>query len=324
MKRQLAPKRASSRGGDADFVAVVGPGALGGVLAASLLRTGRRVVLIRRNGRGLRRLAREGLSFTSLAGRARLLRGLEFAGGAAPGGTCEALFLCVKSKDLACALRGAAPLAGPETAVVSLLNGVDHARPILRAFGPDRTVLGSCYFAALRTSARSVRHTGEGPVLLARSKGNSRALSAAARLLREAGWTVRAAPSARRLLWTKAAFNAALNPVGALAAKTNGELAESAALRGLLDAAGREAFSLMRAQGIEPLTRSPERSLLQGCRRAPDQVNSMAQDLAAGRPTEARDILGPFLRAARRTGRKAPVLSMLLRIMRRVEKELVS
>ncbi|MEK9145353.1 MAG: ketopantoate reductase C-terminal domain-containing protein, partial [Elusimicrobiota bacterium] len=136
------------------------------------------------------------------------------------------------------------------------------------------------------------------------------------------GWTVRTAPSARRLLWTKAAFNAALNPIGALALKTNGELAKSAGLRELLGAASREAFSLMRAQGIEPLTRRPERTLLAGCRRAPDQVNSMAQDLAFRRRTEARDILGPFVRAARRTGREAPVLSMLLRILERVEKEL--
>ena len=48
----------------------------------------------------------------------------------------------------------------------------------------------------------------------------------------------------------------------------------------------------------------------------------MAQDLASRRRTEARDILGPFVRAARRTGREAPVLSMLLRILDRVEKEL--
>ena len=157
---------------------MVGPGAVCATLAASLLGSGLRVVLVGREGPRLRSLRREGLSYAGVSGRARILRDLEFAGSEAPRGNCEALFLCVKSRDIPAALRSAAPLAGPKTAVVSLLNGIDHAAPILRAFGRRRTVLGSCYFAAMRPTPDSVRLTGRGPVALSRSEANPAALAA--------------------------------------------------------------------------------------------------------------------------------------------------
>ncbi|MEK9146121.1 MAG: 2-dehydropantoate 2-reductase, partial [Elusimicrobiota bacterium] len=148
-----------------NFVAVVGPGAVGATLAASLLESGRRVVLLGREGWDPRRPRHAGLRVTDRAGRTRTLRGLEAAGRTLPRGACEALFLCVKSRDLPSALRRAGRLAGPKTAVISLLNGIDHAAPILRTFGKKRTVMGSCYLAAMRSSPRSVRLTGQGPVV---------------------------------------------------------------------------------------------------------------------------------------------------------------
>ena len=44
-----------------------------------------------------------------------------------------------------------APL-GPRTPVVALQNGLAHAPLFRRAFGPERTVIGSCYIAADRPS----------------------------------------------------------------------------------------------------------------------------------------------------------------------------
>ena len=57
-------------------------------------------------------------------------------------------------------------------------------------------------------------------------------------------------------------------------------------------------------------------------RNAPHQRNSMLQDLAAGRKTEADAILGPLLKAARRGDVPAPTLETLAAVLARLEKRL--
>ncbi|HEX4046634.1 MAG TPA: ketopantoate reductase C-terminal domain-containing protein, partial [Elusimicrobiota bacterium] len=64
-----------------------------------------------------------------------------------------------------------------------------------------------------------------------------------------------------------------------------------------------------------------EKLLLSG-RNAPHQRNSMLQDLAAGRRTEAKFILGPLLAAARRRKVEAPTLELLAAVVARLEKKL--
>ena len=62
--------------------------------------------------------------------------------------------------------------------------------------------------------------------------------------------------------------------------------------------------------------------LMLSCRNAPRQRNSMLQDLAAGRRTEARAILGPLLAAAKRRKVPAPTLETLAAVIARLERSL--
>jgi 2-dehydropantoate 2-reductase len=62
--------------------------------------------------------------------------------------------------------------------------------------------------------------------------------------------------------------------------------------------------------------------LMLSCRNAPRQRNSMLQDLAAGRRTEAGAILGPLLAAAKRRRVPAPTLEILSAVVARLERSL--
>ncbi|MBI5243561.1 MAG: 2-dehydropantoate 2-reductase [Elusimicrobia bacterium] len=301
-------------------VAIVGPGALGSVLAASLLRAGCSVALAGAGGRTLGSVRRKGLEVFDPSGKRRLLRGFEVA--SRPEGPFQAVFLCAKAGGLRQALACARRLCGPETAVVPLSNGVAHLGPLRREFGRN-LVAGSVFIAALREAPSKVRHAGGDSIWLAADRGNASALRAARRILRKGGWRVRSVRSAESLLWTKAALNAAINPVGALTMKTNGELAAGPAARELLLETLREALSVLRGRGIRPAFGGLPRILLQGCRATPGQRNSMSQDLLAGRRTEADEILKPFVEEARRVRRPAPLLATLYRAVKRLEKELL-
>ena len=302
------------------WVAVIGPGAVGGVLAASLRRAGMEVRVSARRPSEAARLVRRGLALTDPKGRTRRVGGLKtLASRPAPSGPCLAVFLCVKTRDLGNALPAARSAAGPSTPVVSLLNGVGHEAALIRAVGRGRAVFASCYFAAMRQGPSAVRHAGGRLLWVGESPRNSLAARAAAAVLRRAGWSVRVKPDEARVLWTKLVYNAAVNPVAALTRMPNGALYDDPALREVTLKTLAEARRAAAAAGHPPYPEMTDRGVLAGCRAVPTQMNSMIQDLSQSRRTEADAILGPLVRAARRRKVPAPTLEALWASMRRLE-----
>ena len=299
-------------------VLVVGPGAVGLTLTAGFRRAGERVALLGRAPASERRLAASGFASTSPDGRTTLVRGglLSARTLKAP---ASAAFFCVKSGDAARAAASARRWIGPETPVVALQNGLGHEKVFRRAFGARRTVIGVCYFAADRPAPGDLRLNGGEDVLIARRDGNEDAVLAACGLLSRAGFRVHIKESEAGMLWTKAAFNAAVNPLGAVCAVESGRLAEVPALRELALKALAEAAAAEAAGHPLDYPDMAEK-LLQSARNAPRQRNSMLQDLAAGRRTEAKAILGPLLASARRHRVPAPTLELLAAVVARLER----
>ncbi len=299
------------------MILVVGPGAVGGVLAARWAQAGRAVLLLGRSRAAESRLARSGLVLTSPGGARRRVRRLLSA--RREERPCEAAFFCVKAPDTEAAVRSARAWIGPGAAVVGLQNGLGQERILKAAFGPERTVLGSCYFAADRPRPGAVAHAWGNRIMLAGTSSNGAALAAARRELRAGNWEVTLARSEERMLWTKLCFNAATNPLGALCGVPNGELARDPALREIMLKALSEAVAIAREEGHRPLYADMADLVVRACRNAPRQRNSMLQDLQAGRRTEIRAITGPLLAAARRQRTPAPILSRLTRVLLRLE-----
>jgi len=189
---------------------------------------------------------------------------------------------------------------------------------------PRKTVIGVCYFAADRPAPGDLRFNGGTDILLARSPGNEAALATASDILKTAGFRIHIKDSEPGMLWTKAAFNAAINPLAAACGVETGNLLDDPALRELSLKALGEAAAAARAGG-HPLD-YPDMAdkLLQSGRNAPRQRNSMLQDLAAGRRTEAEAILGPFLKSARRHSIPAPTLELLAALIARLEKSVAA
>jgi len=302
-------------------VLVVGPGAIGLALAAGFRRGGRKVDLLGRSAAAEKRLAADGFMVTTPDGTRKRVKG-GLAAARSGKGFVPAAFFCVKSGDAARSAAAARRRIGPDTIVVALQNGIGHEKVFRRAFGPRRTVIGVCYFAADRPAPGELRLNGGEDVLLARFPGNDTALATAAGLLTTAGFRVRLKDGEAGMLWTKAAFNAAVNPLGAACAVESGKLVEDPALRELSLRALAEAAAASEAAGHPLDYPDMAEKLLASGRNAPRQRNSMLQDLAAGRRTEAKAILGPLLAAARRHGTQAPTLELLADVIAKLERKL--
>lgn len=293
---------------------IVGPGAAGSVLAAGLRKAGLKVALLARDAQAAARLRRSGLKVDGVR-----LKGFAASHRAQDLPRPDALFFCVKSYDTAAALASARGLAGPDCAVLSIQNGLAHAGPLRRAYGV-RMVFGSAYFGA-RAEAGQVLSSGRRRVDLAAGPRNAVAAALLRALLAKSGFEGETYGSEEGLLWTKCLLNAAINPLGALTALPNGELIEREALRQLLLRALSEGAALARRRGVRLVGGSPERAALKLCKDSAANLNSMAQDLRAGRRSEADAILKPLLAAAKSPEKDAPVLFGLYRFVKGLERE---
>ncbi|MBI5881708.1 MAG: 2-dehydropantoate 2-reductase [Elusimicrobia bacterium] len=303
-------------------VLIVGPGSIGRLLAARWAGRGRKVRLLARAARQEGALAR-GIALTDLRGRRRLVRGCSPARARPRVPPPASAFFCVKASQVDAAIRLSRPWIGPETTVVALQNGLGHEARFRRAFGPRRTVIGSCYVAAAAEGKRGVAHTGGRKILLASSRANARSAADAGRLLAAAGWRVRLVEDEARMLWTKLVTNSSVNLLGTAAAVPNGELARDPGLAAILSLLIREGTGVAKAAGHPPLARLEE-TIPRGCRTTRRQLNSMLQDLRAGRRTEIRAIAGPILAAAGRLGIPVPTIEMLARVVGRLERTALS
>jgi len=267
-------------------VGVLGPGGVGGLIAARLGAAGHEVTVV----------ASEGTAAAITA------HGLTFHGpGTAPSVTyptaqpwlsapLDVLFIAVKATDLLPALqRIPAAMVGGAT-VVPFLNGVDHM-PLLRAYYPTASVV------AASIAVEATRHrpgvieqlSTMADVVVA---GGTAAGVETAELLRTPGLTVTTQPGEDTVLWRKLAF---LAPLALLTTVANAPIGpartdRATSLRALVDEAA--AAAATRSVPVDADAVAARLVALPG-----GWQSSMLKDFRSGRPLELDAIAGPIIRA---------------------------
>jgi 2-dehydropantoate 2-reductase len=278
-------------------VAVLGPGGVGGLLAALLVRAGASVTCLA-GARTAAILRTAGVrvssavfgEFTAHVDAAERL-----------GEPVDVCLIAVKATQLTEALeRVPADVLG-SAVVVPLLNGVEHVS-LLRERYPAATVVG----AAIRVeSSRSepgvIRH--DSPfVTVDLAAGDQPAVARFAAALAEAGVTVRRSASEPDVLWSKLAFLAPFALLTTSAAATAGEVREQR--REDLVALVGEVAAVARAEGAP----ADERQVVDFFDGVPAGMrSSMQRDAEAGRLLELDAIGGAVVRSGARHAIPTPV-----------------
>jgi len=281
-----------------DYI-VVGLGAVGSVVAASLARAGYRVAAVTR--RGPPRCAPRALHVLGLGEAV-----LEACGwDAAQGLRARVLVYAVKAYQLPVAVEEAARAGLDAEAVVGLQNGLGSLELLEEAYGMGRVGQGLVYFGATRLGD-TVRLASGGRVLLGcRRPPCARGVQVLAEALRgpvEGVYVGQVEPHR----WMKLAVNAAINPVTVLAWAPNMVVARDPWARRLAEMLAREAAGMAEARGV-PLPGDPVEEALRVAEATGGNCSSMLQDVAAGRETEIDYINGAVVREARLLGLEAPV-----------------
>lgn len=287
-------------------IAILGPGGVGGLLAAALTRAGARVTVVARESTA-ETIARDGIAVESVVLGDFTARPAAVARLAEP---VDALLVATKAAALADALERVESTAEPGV-VVPLLNGFDHMALLRERFGA-RVAAGTIRVQADRPAVgRVVQSSRFLFVELASDEATLRpALAALAELLRTAGVETRVSDDKgeARILWGK------LVRLNTLACMTTAYDAPFGAIRAdpvrwaELEACVHEGIAVARAEGadIDPAVVFGEFEVLHD-----GFGTSMQRDVAAGREPELDAIAGAVLRAGARHRVACPTIATL-------------
>ncbi len=281
-------------------VTIIGTGALGCLFAARLSRVAE-VGVFGSWAEGLEAIGRDGIEVR--AGRGLIRERVAIEGQPGGSGLSNLVLVLVKAWQTRAVAPIVARFLSPRGVVLTLQNGVGNLETLEEACGRGRVIAGATGVGATLLAPGVVRHAGGDEVILPEGDAGRRA----AESLLAAGFEVRFATGTDGLLWGKLVVSAALNPVGALFGKTNGELVEHTEARSLMERSAREVAAVAAARGIALPFSDPVARVLEVAERTARNRCSMLQDLAAGRPTEIDAICGAVIRAAEAASVPVPV-----------------
>jgi 2-dehydropantoate 2-reductase len=279
-------------------VAILGPGAVGGVLTVSFMGAGIRVVCLARPDTA-NLIRSEGLTLRQ-GQKVETVRPAVTTELREP---VELLLVTVKAPALEEALER---VEARVATVIPLLNGIEHFQTIRDRLRESTVVAGSIgrIEAYLERPGTVIQPTPSVVMTVAAD-----ADEATVELLRRSGIDVRVNGSGAAVLWEKLVRQAPVAAATAITQRPIGELRSDPGWRRRLKQALAEACSVAAAEGV---TLSPEAEWDIIDAMPPLLTSSTARDIAAGRPSELDAITGAAVRAARRIGLPAPTLERLL------------
>ena len=286
-------------------VAVLGPGGVGGLVAALLARRGDQVTCLAPPATAAH-LAANGLELRSpTLGDARVT--VEAA--TRLDHPVDVCFVTVKATQLERAVEAVPAEALGDGLVVPFLNGIDHMTWLRERYPAGQVVAGTIRIESTRVGPGLIEHASPFAVveLAAADPSLRQQVEALAARLAATGLDVTVRDDEAATLWSKLSI---LAPIALVTTWTAAPFGEARARhRDEAAAVAREVVRAARADGVE----LDEGAAVARLDMVPDAMrSSMQKDAAAGRPIELDAIGGAILRAAERAGTQAPVTARLV------------
>ena len=299
-------------------IAIVGTGALGSVIGSLLWEAGLDPILLERNPEEVNCVRDNGLWIEGVSGDRYVrpgiyndMSGLDQA---------ELVIVLVKSYDTSTACETIQKIISDRGVILTLQNGIGNYEILNSAF-PDKVLMGVTTMGAMTLGPGKVRHTGFGPILLGEIGGEMTERTTAVRdtLKLMNGGPVEAVDNVLGAVWSKLIVNAGINAPATLLRLRNGDLPQTESGRGLIRKIVSECLELLAVKGIKLMFDDPEAHVIEVCKGTYGNLNSMFQDIVAGRRTEIDFINGAIVEQSKSVGLEAPVNETLTLLIKSLE-----
>jgi 2-dehydropantoate 2-reductase len=321
-------------------IAVVGAGAIGGLVGGRLAAVGEEVTFIARGANfaairanGIRVIGEDGTEIVATNARA--------AESAVDAGAQDAVVLTVKAHQVGTVVSTVQGLGGPDTPIVTMQNGVpwwyfqrhggqydgtpiraaDPDGAIARALDPAR-IIGAVVYPAAVLEAPGVVRVIEGRRFSLGELDGSRTprIERIAAAFTRAGFKAPITEDIRGEIWLKIWGNLSFNPISALTHATLVDLVKFPLTRELSAEMMREAEAIAAKLGVTFRVGIDKR--LAGAEKVGAHKTSMLQDVEAGRPMEIEALVGAVVELGRLTNTPTPHIDAVYACARLLEQTL--
>lgn len=313
-------------------ICIFGAGAIGGYMGAKLAQAGADVSLVAR-GPHLAAIQSKGLTLIE-EGADPVTVPVRASAAAADLGPQDYVIVTLKAHSVPAVVPGMQPLIGPDTTIVSGVNGVpwwyfhkiggpfegtrlhsvDPGNIQWDGFGPDR-VLGCVVYPAAEVSEPGTIHHIEGNRFSLGEPDGSKSdrATALSQALQAAGLKAPVRPRLRDEIWVKLWGNLSFNPISALTHATLDVLCTDPGTRDVARRMMIEAQIIAEKLGVTfPI--DVERRIDGGAAVGAHRT-SMLQDLDAHRPMEIDALIGSVQELGRITDTPTPTIDTVLALV---------
>ena len=313
-------------------VCIYGAGAIGGWIGHGLARAGSNVSMVAR-GATLEALELHGLRLHD--GKDTTSQAVASTDTPAELGVQDLVVLAVKAPSLPAVARQMGPLLGPQTIVMTAMNGVPWW--FLQSFGgalagtrlvsvdpdgalagalPARHIIGCVVHASCSSGEPGlVRHHFGNRLIVGEPSGeNTDRVQRLASLLEKAGFEAPVSERIQKDIWFKLWGNMTVNPISALTGATTDLIMNDELVRGFISQVMLEAKEIGARIGI-PIDQQPE-DRHQITRKLGAFKTSMLQDVEAGKALELDALVTVVKELGGLTGVASPFIDALLGLAR--------
>jgi len=315
-------------------IAIIGAGAIGGLVGAKLAMAGQDVTFIVR-GRNLAAIRERGIRLVTADGHEQTALHVKATDDYAAAGPQDIVIPAMKAHQLEGIVDDLPKLFGPETVVVPMQNGipywyfqrhggehegtrvasVDPNGRIAAAIDPAR-VIGCVVYPASELVAPGVVHHIEGdrfPIGELDGSSSER-VQRISECFTNAGFKAPVLDNIRAEMWLKLWGNLTFNPISGLTHATLVDICQFPLTRALAASMMGEAQTVAGKLGIT--FRVPLDKRIAGAEKVGKHKTSMLQDVEAGRELEIDALLGSVVELARLTDTPTPHIDSVFALVK--------
>lgn len=319
-------------------IAIIGAGAIGGYVGVKLALAGEDVTFIVR-GANLEAIRKNGMKLIMHDGVEHVASGVKATNDYAEAGPQDLVILAMKAHQLEAVAGDLPKLFGPDTAVVTMQNGIPYwyfhqhggalegsrvhsvdPTGMIAEMIPARRVIGCVVYPASELVAPGVvKHIEGDRFPLGELDGSS-----SERVMRisecfgKAGFKAPVLDNIRCEIWLKLWGNLTFNPISALAHSTLVDICQFPLSRELAASMMREAQEVAHKLGIEFRVTLDKR--IAGAEKVGKHKTSMLQDIEAGRAPEIDALVGSVVELGRLTQTPTPHIDTVYALVKLLAK----
>jgi 2-dehydropantoate 2-reductase len=297
-------------------IAVIGSGGVGGFYGLKLVQAGHDVTFVAR-GAHLQAMRESGLHIENESGVIASLPKVKVTDDMSSLDRPDVILIAVKMWDLEDVAATLKKIAGPDTAVLSLQNGVIKDIVLKRIFGEDAVMGGVAYVATSIGRPGVIKQVGPMQRIKIGEYGGRKTERSATlvRAFAETGVEATLADDIERVLWEKYVFLVGLSSMTCLTHLTIGPVRDHEGSRALLRAIIDEVVSVGRARGVKLPEDYADECMKLADNVAYDMTSSMYHDLEKGNRLELPWLSGGVVSLAREAGVAVPANTFATQVL---------